>query len=271
VSSNPIIALGDTGFERDTGRSKIGDGVKAWNDLNYFNEASGGGGGRDPIDPVEFGDPVTAKLRYESIPAGGLSEIFYDDFTTDTLADITRYPFGAREYTVVSGKLTRGPFQFLETAGKFFDGRVTCLPGASYITPAMRRVADTDCLFDDLSTHLYKIVGGVYTNLGPWSTVYTAGDYTSLLIDGNNVNRQLWTADPLAGGVLKSTATIVLSNADGLHFGRNVEKYGAVYGNSTSHTGDNLRVEKTVGEQRRLMADIDHPAGGVISTEIARA
>jgi hypothetical protein len=45
VSSNPILALGDTGFERDTGRSKIGDGVKAWNDLNYFNGTSGSGGG----------------------------------------------------------------------------------------------------------------------------------------------------------------------------------------------------------------------------------
>jgi hypothetical protein len=50
VSSNPILALRDTGFERDTGRSKIGDGVKAWNDLNYFNEASAGGGGGGIFD-----------------------------------------------------------------------------------------------------------------------------------------------------------------------------------------------------------------------------
>ncbi len=40
VSSNPVLAVEDTGFERDTGRSKIGDGAKAWNDLNYFNEGS---------------------------------------------------------------------------------------------------------------------------------------------------------------------------------------------------------------------------------------
>ncbi len=43
VSSNPVLALGHTGFERDTGRSKIGDGTKAWNDLNYFNEVGAGG------------------------------------------------------------------------------------------------------------------------------------------------------------------------------------------------------------------------------------
>lgn len=41
VSSNPVLALEDSGFERDTGRSKIGDGVTAWNDLNYFNEGGG--------------------------------------------------------------------------------------------------------------------------------------------------------------------------------------------------------------------------------------
>jgi hypothetical protein len=57
VSSNPILALGDTGFERDTGRSKIGDGVKAWNDLNYFNEVpAGGGGGAAPAKASFFED-----------------------------------------------------------------------------------------------------------------------------------------------------------------------------------------------------------------------
>jgi hypothetical protein len=57
VSSNPILALGDTGFERDTGRSKIGDGVKVWNDLNYFNEVpAGGGGGAAPAKASFFED-----------------------------------------------------------------------------------------------------------------------------------------------------------------------------------------------------------------------
>lgn len=40
VSSNPVLALEDTGFERDTGRSKIGDGVRAWNDLPYLGETT---------------------------------------------------------------------------------------------------------------------------------------------------------------------------------------------------------------------------------------
>jgi len=46
VASNPILAVGEMGYETDTGLLKIGDGVgdplvgMAWNDLPYFS-ASG--------------------------------------------------------------------------------------------------------------------------------------------------------------------------------------------------------------------------------------
>jgi hypothetical protein len=69
VSSNPILALEDTGFERDTGRSKIGDGVTAWNDMNYFNEASGSGGGTAPAQATAFLDnfDTAPAPRYQPI------------------------------------------------------------------------------------------------------------------------------------------------------------------------------------------------------------
>lgn len=35
ASSNPILAEGEAGFETDTGQMKLGDGVRAWNDLAY--------------------------------------------------------------------------------------------------------------------------------------------------------------------------------------------------------------------------------------------
>lgn len=35
TTANPILALGETGYEQDTGRLKIGDGVTAWNSLPY--------------------------------------------------------------------------------------------------------------------------------------------------------------------------------------------------------------------------------------------
>ena len=34
--NNPVLAYGEPGFEKDTYRLKIGDGVTAWNDLGYL-------------------------------------------------------------------------------------------------------------------------------------------------------------------------------------------------------------------------------------------
>ena len=36
--NNPVLALAEPGFEYDTYKLKIGDGVTAWNDLSYFSE-----------------------------------------------------------------------------------------------------------------------------------------------------------------------------------------------------------------------------------------
>lgn len=38
-SLDPVLAYGEPGFEGDTGRLKIGDGVSKWSELNYFGES----------------------------------------------------------------------------------------------------------------------------------------------------------------------------------------------------------------------------------------
>lgn len=38
VELNPILAAGEPGFEYDTKKLKIGDGVTPWNSLSYVNE-----------------------------------------------------------------------------------------------------------------------------------------------------------------------------------------------------------------------------------------
>ena len=35
TSANPVLEVGEPGFEPDTGKSKIGDGVTAWTSLGY--------------------------------------------------------------------------------------------------------------------------------------------------------------------------------------------------------------------------------------------
>lgn len=41
--SNPILDLGEPGFERDTHRLKIGDGVTPWNQLTYIGVVENNG------------------------------------------------------------------------------------------------------------------------------------------------------------------------------------------------------------------------------------
>ena len=36
VSTNPILGDGEMGYEKDTGKMKIGDGIHNWNTLSYF-------------------------------------------------------------------------------------------------------------------------------------------------------------------------------------------------------------------------------------------
>lgn len=45
TSANPILASGEHGYETNTGKFKIGDGVTAWASLGYFVVGGGGVGG----------------------------------------------------------------------------------------------------------------------------------------------------------------------------------------------------------------------------------
>jgi len=40
VANNPVLSAGEIGVETDTGRSKIGDGTTAWNNLPYTNSSA---------------------------------------------------------------------------------------------------------------------------------------------------------------------------------------------------------------------------------------
>ena len=39
TTSNPILGAGEIGYESDTNKFKIGDGVNHWNSLTYFLDA----------------------------------------------------------------------------------------------------------------------------------------------------------------------------------------------------------------------------------------
>ena len=65
TSSNPTLAVGEIGYETNTGKFKIGDGASAWSALPYFSTSAGGSGTVTSVDlsvPTGLsvsGNPVT--------------------------------------------------------------------------------------------------------------------------------------------------------------------------------------------------------------------
>lgn len=56
VAANPILALGEPGWETDGSKGKVGDGSTAWNTLQYSLGAGGGGGTGGPITASQITD-----------------------------------------------------------------------------------------------------------------------------------------------------------------------------------------------------------------------
>ena len=52
TSANPVLGAGEIGFETDTGKFKIGDGVNEWGDLAYFLNLDELGGSLDDYVPL---------------------------------------------------------------------------------------------------------------------------------------------------------------------------------------------------------------------------
>lgn len=72
---NPILGDGEQGYEKNTGKMKIGDGIHSWNSLPYFSAGGGGGlpgatGATGPQGPATaaFFDGGYPSISYASGP-----------------------------------------------------------------------------------------------------------------------------------------------------------------------------------------------------------
>jgi len=70
LSKNPVLKDGEPGFERGTGKLKIGDGVTPWNSLPYASQG-------EPGEPGPQGEPG---------PAGLMEDPDYPGLYTTTLS-----------------------------------------------------------------------------------------------------------------------------------------------------------------------------------------
>lgn len=89
TNANPVLAAGEIGFETDTNKFKIGDGVNLWADLSYFeNLASLGGSFDDYILLSVKGEPLgVAELDADGqVPASQLGNATVDltGYATET-------------------------------------------------------------------------------------------------------------------------------------------------------------------------------------------
>ena len=92
TTANPILAAGEIGFESDTNKFKIGDGVNHWEDLGYFlDETALGGSFDDYVLLTEKGEPngVATLDGTGAIPVSQLGNLIADaPALLDTLEEI---------------------------------------------------------------------------------------------------------------------------------------------------------------------------------------
>ena len=82
---NPVLALGEPGYDTTNNKLKIGDGVTAWQDLSYLTDATGGGGSGAPAAAVVSANVITSV--YITSPGTG-----YTTSPTFTITDANTTP-----------------------------------------------------------------------------------------------------------------------------------------------------------------------------------
>ena len=90
TSINPILASGEIGWESDTNKFKMGDGVNAWGSLEYFvDETALTGSLGDYVEIATLGvaDGVATLDGTANVPASQLSNVDFTGYATEAYVD----------------------------------------------------------------------------------------------------------------------------------------------------------------------------------------
>jgi hypothetical protein len=116
TTANPVLAVGEPGFETDTGKFKVGDGATAWTSLAYAS-----GGGSLPGDLATIGGLTTAAFG-RSLLTQASSAAARSTLGAKTV-DATKtgiYQFEqSNTFVALSSLHTRRPFQITQTPSRF--------------------------------------------------------------------------------------------------------------------------------------------------------
>lgn len=102
TAANEVILSAEQGYETDTKKMKIGDGITAWNSLAYWSTDSGGGGGSGTIVTVAYGD-------YGSLDSGDAGSLVFQQLPISEAVQMVANPTYYAGYTLD------------ETTGNFAD------------------------------------------------------------------------------------------------------------------------------------------------------
>ena len=101
VNQNPILAIGEPGFEKDTGRLKIGDGVSSWLDLDYVGED--GTGVYNAATHLDFPSVGKSNVIYKAYEEQKLYQWNDDLMCYKLLIDLGQYATQAYVQDLIDG------------------------------------------------------------------------------------------------------------------------------------------------------------------------
>ena len=219
VSSNdgdgPTLNAGEIGFETDTNKFKIGDGVSAWADLAYFADADGSGGAS-----LDDYIPLTQKGV-----ANGVAELNSDGkLASAQIPNLDEITQDILDTSLVAG--TGLDKTYNDAAGTYtmdIDSTVATLTGSQTLTnktltsPVISTISNTGtltlptstgtvALTSDITTAINNLVDGAPVALDTLNELAAAlGDDASY---ASTITTALGLKAPLADPTFTGTATI---------------------------------------------------------------
>lgn len=152
TSANPVLAAGEIGFETDTNKFKIGDGINNWGSLDYFSTS------------IDLSSYATESYVDNSIA----SVIDSAPEALDTLNELSAaLNDDANAFTTLSNQITSGDSASLATAQAYADTQDAAL--STQLTSDFQSYTDSET--SDKATFDYVDAADV-------ATLTTANAYT---------------------------------------------------------------------------------------------